>query len=383
MRCKRAPEIHQCIKERVGFPAVPELYSSRNLRPLGVHRRIFPLPCKCRACILPVLLQPPRKRVVLHPSAAGAVPAHRGALFAEIPQDKVPETSPGLGIPLHIPEPPEFHVLDLYALGFRDVCTALTVLQQIFSQTDVPLLEEKDTFGFQSVSPGASGFLIVAFHGQGQIVMNHIAHIAFVNAHAERIGCDHDLRLVKLKQILILPAFFVRKPRMIARRFEAFLAEQITDGLHVFPAHAVDNARLGLHFPAQGNQLTVAIFGVTHFKEEIGPVKPGHRDIRTLQFQKTDDVCPDFFCGRRCKSTVARARLQGLDETGDLLIFRPEFMSPVGDTVGFVHGDERNLQTAGQVLKAGSPQALGCNIDDLVGPVRSPFHGQMHLLFGQ
>ena len=46
--------------------------------------------------------------------------------------------------------------------------------------------------GIRLLSSSALGFLEVGFYGVGQVHMDNDAHVRFVYAHAESIGCHHD-----------------------------------------------------------------------------------------------------------------------------------------------------------------------------------------------
>jgi len=63
---------------------------------------------------------------------------------------------------------------------------------------------------------GAPGFLIIAFHVLRHIIMQHEADVGFVDPHAERVGGYHHRRFVVGESLLVFPAFFVGKPRVIA-----------------------------------------------------------------------------------------------------------------------------------------------------------------------
>ena len=57
-------------------------------------------------------------------------------------------------------------------------------------------------YAFLSVTSGSSGFLEVGFYGVGQVHVDNDAHVRFVYAHAESIGCHHDTAFAGLPAVL-------------------------------------------------------------------------------------------------------------------------------------------------------------------------------------
>ena len=44
----------------------------------------------------------------------------------------------------------------------------------------------------RAVAPGPAQFLVIRFHVAGQVGVEHVAHVGFVDPHAERDGRGHD-----------------------------------------------------------------------------------------------------------------------------------------------------------------------------------------------
>ena len=60
--------------------------------------------------------------------------------------------------------------------------------------TDIETLVSLPPAGLRlgpAAAPGATRLLIVAFYVLGQAVVYHVAHVAFVYAHAEGVGGHH------------------------------------------------------------------------------------------------------------------------------------------------------------------------------------------------
>ncbi len=73
------------------------------------------------------------------------------------------------------------------------------------------------TFGRQSVAPGPSGFLVVAFHGLGQIRVRDQPHVGFVYAHAKGDGGGDDGNFITDKFFLRPGAFAGIKTGMVGQ----------------------------------------------------------------------------------------------------------------------------------------------------------------------
>ena len=67
---------------------------------------------------------------------------------------------------------------------------------------------EGDAKSFAVVTAGASGLLVVAFETLGHVVVDHEAHVRFVDAHAEGDGGHDDLGFLHQEVILVLDACF-------------------------------------------------------------------------------------------------------------------------------------------------------------------------------
>ena len=74
--------------------------------------------------------------------------------------------------------------------------------------------------------------------------MEHVAHVRLVDAHAKRVRCDHDRRVVADERLLVGRALGSGEPGMVARRADARGNERIAHGLGVLPGRAVHDARI-------------------------------------------------------------------------------------------------------------------------------------------
>jgi len=80
--------------------------------------------------------------------------------------------------------------------------------------------EEKHAVARQTIASGASCFLVIPFDVLRQVVVNHVTHVRFVNAHAER-NCSRDHpRIVAQKCFLIACPLFRFHSGVIRQRLD-------------------------------------------------------------------------------------------------------------------------------------------------------------------
>ena len=160
----------------------------------------------------------------------------------------MPQTAAGCTVECHLFQPPEI----LFHDDPAGLLVQFLIILAVFNQKTIgPLVggtKVQDTFCWLSVSSCPSGFLIIAFHILRHIIMNDKTHIRFINTHAERIGCHHDLSPVINKVILILTPFCIRQSRMVSGHRKSCFSELITYFFHTFSGKAVHNAAASRHF---------------------------------------------------------------------------------------------------------------------------------------
>ena len=228
---------------------------------------------------------------------------------------------------------------------------------------------QQNAVGGRTVAPGAPGLLIVAFQILGHIVVDHIAHIGFVDAHAEGVGGHHDLYPVKQKILLVLLALGLLQPGVIAPGGNAVALQQRAHLLHRFAGGAVDNAA-AVALLANGLQQGGGLaFGAAHLKIQVGPVKPGHQNFGILQLQRRNNILPHPVGGGGGKGAHQRALRQGVQKIRNAQIPGAKILAPLADAVRLVHRDHINGSAARPVQKAVGVQPLRRYIHDLIAPL--------------
>ena len=94
------------------------------------------------------------------------------------------------------------------------------------------------------VSSGTAYLLIETFNAFGQIVMNHPAHIAFVNSHSEGDGGAYHLHAVVDEVVLCFVSSRRREPCMIDCRPYPLSLKHLRHCFGLAAAHTVNDAAL-------------------------------------------------------------------------------------------------------------------------------------------
>ncbi len=254
-----------------------------------------------------------------------------------------------------------------HPLGSKDVCPAV----------------EQDTVRPAAVPSGTACLLIVGFHGAGHVVMNHIIHVGLINAHAEGIGSHHDLNPVFLKGFLIFLPAPVTHACMIGARSIACLFQLDGYFLHSPAGGAINNAALVFPCPQQALQGCFLILGVEHVKEQIGAVKAGGSFHRVLEAKQADNVAAHLG-GSGSRKRPHRGTLgQSVNKVRNLQIAGAEILPPLGNTVGFIHGNQADRRLHGKAAEGQGIQPLRRHVDDAVRPLTGTLCSKVQLPGGQ
>ena len=85
-----------------------------------------------------------------------------------------------------------------------------------------------------------------------------------------------------------------------------------------------------------------------------------------MQAEQAHDVRAHLWRRRRREGRDERAARQRLDERRDLLVARPEVVTPLREAVSLVDGDHRDGLLVDDVLEVARAEALRCDVDELV-----------------
>ncbi len=131
--------------------------------------------------------------------------------------------------------------------------------------------------GRQAIAPGASGFLIIAFHAFGQVEMRDEAHIGFIYAHAECDGCHHHHAFFAQEAALIPAARRAVESGVIGQRIPAALFQPCSRFLDFLARQAINDACIICMFDFKKRlQLIACIMFLRDDITDIGAIEAGH-----------------------------------------------------------------------------------------------------------
>ena len=201
-----------------------------------------------------------------------------------------------------------------------------------------------------AVSSGSSYLLIETLDALRHVVVNHPSHVALVDTHSEGDGSAHHFYLVHLETLLHRGSLLGRESGMIGFGIDAMRLECLCHHLCVLAREAVDDA---CFFGATGDEmvnefqfLLLRTF-LAHGKTEIRTVETAHEGL-AVQMQLVDDVLSGNLIGCS-RERHHRHAIEFLVQESELGILRTEIVAPLTDTVGFINGEERNLDVAEQI----------------------------------
>ena len=163
-----------------------------------------------------------------------AIPAVAIVVFAEVVEQNATTANLRFGVFLH-------------AVEFLGVDVTLAAFVYKFAERDDILeIVEQHRFGGEAVAARAPDFLVKALDALGEIVMDYVTDIAFVDAHAE---CDcraHDIDIVVDEILLHIVAFFGGQPCMVSLCVNACIEEFFGDFFGALARKAIDDSRFVL-----------------------------------------------------------------------------------------------------------------------------------------
>ena len=305
------------------------------------------------------------------------IAAGRGGL-TKIMEKGLAQTAGGLTVMFHGIELPEigfFHFFQDFA-GFF-------VFQQEALDDHILGRKQQDALGRLSVTAGSSGFLVVVFQAGRHVVVEYIADVGFVDAHAEGVGGNDHQGPVVLEILLGLLPFFLAHACMIPGCRDPFAAQAVIQIVHILSGGTVDDAAVIWMIFQEPENPGILVLGMFHPEIQIGPVEPGDQDPGMMQFQALEDVFPHLFRGGRCEGAHHRPLRKEFQEIQDPGVTGTEVLSPLRDAMGFVHGHHGDIRLFGKIPEQLSFQSLRCHIDHLIGSGTGLFQGGIEFPAGK
>ena len=258
-----------------------------------------------------------------------------GILFAKVVQQRPAAAHRTLGIG------DRFEQQQLADLLFGDGLA----LHELFELLDVLITIKGQAVAFAAVTAGAARLLVIAFERLGNVIVDDIAHVGFVDAHAEGDRRHDDLDALHQKVVLIGGARRRVHTGMVGQRPDAVGHEQFGEFLDLLAAQAVDDAALAFVLLDETDDVVVDIVLGPDFVVEIRTVERRLEDRSVGHAQVLLDVELHLGRGGR-REGDQRRRTDLVDDRADAAVLRTEVVAPLRDAVRLVDGVERNLDFA-------------------------------------
>ncbi len=118
------------------------------------------------------------------------------------------------------------------------------ILKHEFDNIEISRCKQQQTLRGQSIPPGPSDLLIVAFNVFGNGKMDNKTNIGFVDAHAESYCGHNDLNVIPCKTLLVLISLKGIHTCMVWFSRKPCLFQSLGHAVHLVSGGTVDNTSL-------------------------------------------------------------------------------------------------------------------------------------------
>ncbi|MNB99359.1 hypothetical protein D3C75_466380 [compost metagenome] len=235
--------------------------------------------------------------------------------------------------------------------------------------------------GRQAITPGAARLLIVGFDIARNVEMHHKAHVRFVDAHTKGDGRHHNLQIVALELLLHLGTDVVFQPGMVSRRAKTPTLQTGGGVFHFCPAVTVDNARLAALLLHVAQELIQRLKLFHQHVANVRAIEAADLNQRIVEPQQARDIKTGGVIGGGGERHKRHGR-EALTQLAEGGIFRAEIMSPLGNTVGFVHRHQHRIPVRQMLKKVIQHQTFRRDIQQADLPATATGHHLLLLLSG-
>ena len=136
-------------------------------------------------------------------------------------------------------------------LATRCSCSVF-LSDEVLDLLEIPVAEQQETMGGQTVPSGPADLLVVVVDAPGQVVMDDKPDIGLVDPHAEGDRRHDDPDIVAAEALLVLGALLLRQTRMVGADGIALPLEGGVEIVRLPAGGAVDDARFVRILPQAG-----------------------------------------------------------------------------------------------------------------------------------
>ena len=221
----------------------------------------------------------------------------------------------------------------------------------------------------QPIAARAADLLVVAFERRRQGRVEDRAHVCLVDAHAEGDGRNDDLKLAREKSPLHPLAMVRLKPGMVGRGLET-AAELTGEHFSLFAGGRVDERRAcpGIREQRGGKGGALGFGVLDNLDSEIFAPEAVNKHSRRCSAEAEPKLRDDVLLhlrGRGGGERDDRRGAQALEGLAEQSVIRTEIVPPLRDTVRLVDRDQARLAFSEHLRKAGHPQPLGRDKEEL------------------
>ena len=214
-------------------------------------------------------------------------------------------------------------------------------LHEFLEFLDILVAVEGQAVALAAVTSGAAGLLVVAFERFGDVVVDHVAHVGFVDTHAEGDRGDDDVDPLHEEVVLVGGTRGGIHAGMVGPGADAVGDEQFGELLDLLAAQAVDDAALALVLLDEADDLAVHVVFGPDLVVEVRTVERRLENRGVGHAQVLLDV-ELHLGGGRGRQGDQRRRTDLVDDRPDTAVLRAEVVAPLRDAVRLVDGVERN-----------------------------------------
>jgi len=256
----------------------------------------------------------------------------------------------------------------LHPLQLRDhhflVARVRDLLGEVHVRLHVGVAVKEDGFRRPAIAPCTTDLLVVALHRAGQVVVDHEAHIALVDAHAEGDGGADHMELALDEVVLHAAALLRLQPRVVISRLHPDALQLLRQLLRTRPAVAIDDAALPRMAANDALDGLPPVLPGQHGQRQVGPVEAADEHPVIAQAQAPCDVLAHGAVRRGGERDHGHAR-EALLQHPQVLVLRAEGMAPGADAVRLVNREERDAQRGELVQEPELEQPLRRDVQQL------------------
>ena len=114
-------------------------------------------------------------------------------------------------------------------------------LHEFFQLLQVFIGIKSDALALTAIAAGSSGFLVISFEAFGNIIMDDIPYVGFVDPHTKSNGSNDHVCFFHQERILIARTLLRIHAGMIRERFDTVCFQDIGKLFHLLTAQTIDN----------------------------------------------------------------------------------------------------------------------------------------------